>query len=67
MKKVLCLLLSLFMIFSLSACKEEKESAKHTVDVEYYANLGQIPECKYSLSADSDTLKDELSGNFLYL
>ena len=61
MKKILCVLLSLVFVLSFTACKKESKTNESTVDLEYYANLGKIPESKYSLGADVDTLTNELS------
>ena len=63
MKRILCVILSLFMIMSFTACKEEDTVSKEpSVDLEYYANSEKIPECKYNLGFDPDALKDELSA-----
>lgn len=62
MKKLLCLLLALVMVISFSACKEKETSSDSGVDIEYYANLGKIPECEYALGADAQKVKDELSA-----
>ena len=62
MKKTVCLILSLMMLFSLSACgREKKKENTASVDLEYYASLGQIPECEYKLGADIDNLESEIS------
>ncbi len=62
MKKLCCLLLSLCFIITLSACKKNNDDTpKATVDLEYYAKLGQIPEAKYSLGTDIDTVVEELT------
>lgn len=62
MKKTACLILSLMMIFSFAACGKEKEKEKtDSVDLEYFASLGQMPECDYKLGQDIDELENELS------
>ena len=63
MKKITCLILSLIMIFSFTACGKEKEKDKtDSVDLEYFASLGQIPECDYKLGQNVDELENELSS-----
>lgn len=61
MKKILCFILSISMILTFTACKDKKEVNDNSVDLEYYAKSGSIPECKYTLGSDVKTLKDELS------
>lgn len=60
MKKVISFLLVLVFAFSLTACGEKKEKTEGEIDLEYYANLGQMPECKYKLGADADEVHDAL-------
>lgn len=63
MKKIFCFLLSLLMIISFAACGKDKEKKKTaTVDIEYYAKLGVIPECNYKLGESVDTIKNALSS-----
>lgn len=63
MKKIIALLLSLVCLISLSACGAEKEDKKENkVDLEYYAQLGQIPDCPYKLGADPDGITSELEA-----
>lgn len=63
MKKVLCVLLSICLLFVFTACSKDEETAKKSnIDLEYYANLGKISECDYSLGANVDTLREELSS-----
>lgn len=63
MKKIFCLILSLTMIISFAACGKDKENEKTaTVDIEYYAKLGAIPECKYKLGESAETIKAALSS-----
>lgn len=61
MKKLFCLIFSLIFAISLCACKDESSKKdENSVDIEYYANLGQMPECDYSLGESFSKIKDEL-------
>ena len=63
MKKTACLILSLIMIFSFEACGKEKDNDKtDSVDLEYFASLGQIPESDYKLGQNVDELENELAS-----
>ena len=61
MKRAFCIIISLLMLMAFPACNEEDTTSESSVDLEYYANLGQIPECKYLLGTDVETLTQELS------
>jgi len=62
MKKILSLVFSCVLIFTLCSCGEKEDTGKKaTVDLEYYAELGQIPECEYTIGADVETLKKKIS------
>jgi len=62
MKRIICLILAFALVFTLTACGKKKDEKKeNSVDFEYYAKLGQIPECEYTIGADVETLKKELS------
>ena len=60
MKRIMAFILCACMVFLLSACaeKEEKTKTEHSVDVEYYAKIGQIPEHTYHLGADADEMEE---------
>jgi len=60
LKKVICFLLFVCLSFCICGCKDSKKDDKKGVDVEYYANLGQIPECAYFLGKKSDDIISEL-------
>ena len=63
MKKIFCVILSLFMIISLTACgKDKKKENTAAVDIEYYAKLGEIPECDYKLGDSAEDIKNALSS-----
>ncbi len=63
MKRLLSFFMILVLIFSLSACgKKEEKKSENSVDIEYYAKLGKIPESDYSLGEDVEKVKEELSS-----
>lgn len=62
MKKIICFLMCLCLCLSFTACGKDKDKKENSVDLEYYAKLGQMPEAKYTLGADPDTVMDELDG-----
>ena len=63
MKMIFCFILSLTMIFSLTACGKNKENEKTAkIDIEYYAKLGEMPESPYKLGEDPETIKAALSS-----
>jgi len=62
MKRLTALVLSIFMLFTFAACgKEEKQQEKtaHSVDVKYYAKIGQIPEHKYHIGSSAKDMKED--------
>lgn len=62
MKKIICLLLSLGLIFTLFGCSDDNKENKNTIDLEYYAKLGEMPEAKYSLGDKPEKIIEELSA-----
>ncbi len=62
MKKILCLILVLALSFCFTACGNKGENNTDTVDLEYYAKLGQMPEAKYCLGENPDTVTEGLNG-----
>lgn len=62
MRKILCLILSLVLLFSLCACAKDKDKNTdsdkyvHSVDIAYYASLGKIPELQFALGANPDDI-----------
>ena len=73
MKKILYLVLCIIFIFSLTACGNNSGGNDHSVDVEYYAKLGQINDVDYRLGDDVDETKSVIStatvgdeGEYLY-
>lgn len=64
MKRVLSLMLALTFVFCFVGCgKEKTEEKQGTLDIEYYAKAGQMPECNYHLGSDVETVKTELSAS----
>ena len=65
MKKILCLVFCIIFVLSLTACggKEGKKNS-HSIDVEYYANLGQINDVDYKLGDDVDETQKSLSAKY---
>ncbi|MBR6533246.1 MAG: hypothetical protein IKT44_02325 [Clostridia bacterium] len=61
MKKVISILLVIGLMFSFCACSKDGDKNKNKVDLEYYAKLGQMPEAKYTLGEDPDTVIDGLN------
>ena len=74
MKKFLSLILTTCFLFCLCACGNNNGKAKnHSVDVKYYANLGQINDLDYKLGNSTQDTKSVLStatvnddGEYLY-
>ncbi len=63
MKKIISLILVFVFVFAFSSCgKDKKEENNGTVDIEYYAKLGQMPESNYYLGTDPEKIKTELSA-----
>ena len=61
MKKILSLVLCIIFAFSFAACGEEADKkGNHSVDVEYYANLGQINDVVYKLGDSVQETKTAL-------
>ena len=63
MKKLFAFLLVMTLALSFSACGKKKDkAAENKVDLEYYAGLGQMPECDYKLGADPDEMVEKLTA-----
>ena len=62
MKKLICLMLSLCFILTLTACGNKDKKNDNALDLEYYAKLGQIPEADYTLGTDVQKVTDELKA-----
>ena len=61
MKRLFSLILAVILVFTFAACGKKDDTSKDGgIDLEYYAELGSIPECEYSLGQDIATLKAEL-------
>lgn len=57
MKRILALTLALVFVFCLTGCKDSKTNKKGSVDIEYYAKLGQIPENEIALGTKPEDVK----------
>ena len=73
MKKLFCFLLILAVCLSFTGC-DKSENKQADVDIEYFAALGQIPECKFMLGDDPEVIKNEFNklaeendDNYLYV
>lgn len=60
-KRILSFLFALILAFTFTGCENKEEKKGNSVDIEYYARLGKMPECDYSLGADAQTVKDEIA------
>lgn len=62
MKKIICLILCMIFVFSLTACgKENDKKTNHSVDIEYYAKHGQINDIKLKIGDKVESTKTLLS------
>ena len=65
MKKIICMLLSLALLFALAGCKDGQNGTANInsgdVALEENAKNGQIPEQKFALGADIQTVKQYYS------
>ena len=64
MKKVLALVISCLFLFCLTGCKDgqTKKNGSGGVDIEYYAKLGQIPECEITLGTKPEKVKETIEN-----
>lgn len=66
MKKIICLFLALLLVFSLSACKEkgdiENTPETNVYDLKECMKQGKIPELKYILGTNPETIKKDFEG-----
>lgn len=60
MKKILALILSFVFVISFSACKDKEKANTNKVDIEYFANIGKIPESQFALGDKGDDIKKAL-------
>lgn len=65
MKKIFSLILCVVFILSLAACGQKGVGADGGIDVEYYANLGQIKDVDYKLGGDVDAAQKTLSEKYM--
>ncbi len=61
MKRFLSFILCIIFVFSFSACGKNSSGSDHSVDIEYYAKLGQIADLDYKLGDDIEDTKTALS------
>ena len=62
MKKLICFVLCVVFVLSLTACGSEgNEKATHSIDIEYFVKLGQIKDFEYKLGDSIDDAKTLLS------
>ncbi len=62
MKKILCLVLCLIFVLSLAACGEDSDKkSNHSVDILYYARIGQINDLEYKLGDGVKQTQDLLN------
>lgn len=62
MKKIVSLILCIIFAFSFTACGDDSdEKSNHSVDVEYYAKLGQINGLEYKLGGSVEDAKELLN------
>ena len=62
MKKIICLIMCFCIALTFSACGKESPEKKDSIDLAYYAKLGQMPEAKFTLGSDPQTVIDDLSA-----
>ncbi len=65
MKRIVSIVLCIIFVLSLTACggKEGKKN-NHSIDVEYFAKLGQINEVDYKLGDDVDKTQKSLCAKY---
>lgn len=62
MNKIFSLVLAMVLVFSFTACgKKETSSDSNSVDIEYFAKLGQIPECEFAIGDSIAEIKEHYS------
>ena len=62
MKKIFCLVLCMIFVFSFAACgKDGGKKIEHSIDIEYYAKLGQINDLEYKLGDSIENTKSQLN------
>ncbi len=60
MKKIISLLLAILFVVSFAGCKSDnKKEETKGLDIEYYAKLGQIPECEFGLKTNPEDIIDK--------
>ncbi len=64
MKKILALCLTFIVVFTFAACGGKGKKKTDSVDLSYYAKLGQIPEMEYKLGSNCEKLEKELQAKY---
>ncbi len=66
MKKFISIILCVLLVcVCFAGCKDNKQNeTAGSIDVEYYAKLGRMPECEYSLGADAEEIKTKAEKHF---
>lgn len=66
MKRIICLVLALLLVFSLSACKGKEvtndDPNTNVYDLNECMKQGKIPELKYTLGTNPETIKKDFEG-----
>ncbi len=64
MKKLLSIAVCFAFVLTFAGCKDDKKKTNDEVDLQYYAELGQIPELEYKLGSNVAEIKNKLSAEY---
>lgn len=60
MKRLICILTALLLMLTFCSCADRSTSSDgDSIDVEYYARLGKIPECEYKIGDSVAVIKEK--------